>query len=54
MLRFLCEFGGLKCQNWVRDKEGEEGKDQVVSWKEIRKSDGKEVTMSVTLEMTLP
>jgi hypothetical protein len=53
-IRFLCEYGGLKCRNWVGDKKGEEGKDQIVSWKEIRKSDGKEVTMSVKLELAVP
>ena len=62
--RYLCELGGLKCRNWVGDRKGKEGKGQegrgggeggeVVSWKELRKSDGKEVTMSIKIELTTP
>ena len=50
----MCELGGLKCRNWVGDKKDEDGKDQMVEWKEIRKSDGKEVTMSIRIELTVP
>ena len=54
MCRYLCGVGGLKCRNWMSVSGTDEVRDvQNETWREIRKFDGKEVEIKLSIEMSL-
>ena len=54
LCRYLCGVGGLKCRNWMSVSGTDEVRDvQNETWREIRKFDGKEVEIKLSIEMSL-